>query len=538
MLGLSGQPRAVIFHIKADERGRMREHCHVVWSRIDVDQGKAVPLSFFKEKMMTVTREFARDHRLVLPPGYDRQADELRRNRQLSGYDCIKQKETGISHEDRMAAVTDAWRRSDSGRAFVNALADLGYIFARGRNKTRVVLVDVYGHTTALTRLIDDPSVRARHVRDFLGAEYAPENLPSVEDAQALAAQRRKLVEAFESDRCDGEQPDGPVRQQTTRREEAEAQAALLRRQQHDERVQLAAVHKSERQALKESYMAAQRRIRLARARRRPRGLAAFLGRVSGVALIIRKIQRHRDRRRYRAFLLVRHAIRQRQQQEYDALTARHELQSADVQRRLRALDKVEQRERDSLAQAARRERRHRINKRHTHMPAFAIAPGQAARADMPSGRYEDSALACELAAAAALLKHGKPHMSLSGAFARVSGSEDGDDDSGESGSRDLAAQWKRPRRPHPRKRLCREFDRSASGDQDEGEAGGSRSEGPKPSPGPKPPRRRRKKRPPREEKLSAKRSSAAPDERKTDEDQARQKKRKRRPRRDFDPGM
>ena len=139
-LGLTGQPRAVIFHIKADERGHLREHCHVVWSRIDLEQGKAVPLSFFKEKMMTVTREFARDHGLDLPAGYDRQEDEQRRNRQLSSYDGIKQKETGISHEERMAAVTGAWQRSDSARAFVNAFADLGYVLARGRNKTRVVL--------------------------------------------------------------------------------------------------------------------------------------------------------------------------------------------------------------------------------------------------------------------------------------------------------------------------------------------------------------------------------------------------------------
>src|SRR5690606_18803101 len=98
--------------------------------------------------------------------------------------------------------------------AFVNALADLGYILARGRNKTRVVLVDLYGHTTALTRLIDDPSVRAKHVRDFLGADYAPENLPTVEEAQAVAAERRKLIEAFEKARAESDQATEIVRQQ------------------------------------------------------------------------------------------------------------------------------------------------------------------------------------------------------------------------------------------------------------------------------------------------------------------------------------
>lgn len=289
-LGLTGQPRVILFHEKPGEDDVIREHCHVVWSRTDVKNKRAIPLPFFKEKLMAVTRAFARDHGLRLPPGYERQADEPRRNRQLSPYDCVKQKETGISHEERMAAVTDAWRRSDNGRAFVNALADLGYVLARGRNKTRVVLVDAYGHTTALTRLIDDPSVRAKHVRDFLGAAFAPDRLPTVEQAQEQAAQRRAAIEAFEAAARNVDEGEQLARQQEARRQEVEAKAALVRRQQHDERVQLAAVQKTERQQLKGFYLAAQRRMRIERARRRPRGLATFLGRVSGVALIVRKV--------------------------------------------------------------------------------------------------------------------------------------------------------------------------------------------------------------------------------------------------------
>jgi hypothetical protein len=33
---LDGQPRAMVFHVKG-----WREHCHVVWSRIDLQAGKA-----------------------------------------------------------------------------------------------------------------------------------------------------------------------------------------------------------------------------------------------------------------------------------------------------------------------------------------------------------------------------------------------------------------------------------------------------------------------------------------------------------------
>ena len=63
-LNLSGQPRAVIFHIKDG-----REHCHVVWSRIDAGQGKAVHQPFDRQKLMMVTRQFAREHGIRLPDG-------------------------------------------------------------------------------------------------------------------------------------------------------------------------------------------------------------------------------------------------------------------------------------------------------------------------------------------------------------------------------------------------------------------------------------------------------------------------------------
>lgn len=378
-------------------------------------------LSFFKEKMMTVTRDFARDHGLDLPPGYDRQEAEQRRNRQLDGYDCIKQKQTGISHEERMAAVTDAWRRSDNGAAFVNALADLGYILARGRNKTRVVLVDFYGHTTALTRLIDDPSVRAKHVRDFLGPDYAPENLPTVEEAKVAAAERRKLIEAFETARADSEPVTELFRQQAARRQALECEATELRQRQHEERTRLAAEQKAARQALKFAYLAEQKRIRAERARRRPNGLAAFLGRVTGIALITRKVQRYRDRKRYGAYLALREALKRRQQDERAALARWHDLQAADLRRRLRALDQIEKRERQTWETAALKSRRQRINARHAHMPSLASA----LRVKKSIAAPEDAGQPLRLPFAQAFAQAAEPAPDggLVDAFARASGS-------------------------------------------------------------------------------------------------------------------
>src|ERR1017187_11001726 len=56
-LGLSSQPRAVVFHVHNDSR----EHCHAVWSRIDTEKMKAVPIAHDRLKLRRLVQEFARD---------------------------------------------------------------------------------------------------------------------------------------------------------------------------------------------------------------------------------------------------------------------------------------------------------------------------------------------------------------------------------------------------------------------------------------------------------------------------------------------
>ena len=500
-LGLAGQPRAVVFHIKEDERGRMREHCHVVWSRIDAEKGKAVPLSFFKEKLMTVTREFARDHGLELPDGYRRHEEKVRRrNRQLSGYDCIKQKETGISHEERMAAVTAAWKRSDDGKAFVNALADLGYILARGRNEKRPVLVDFYGHTTALTRLIDDPAVKTKHVRERLGPDYAPENLPSVEEAQALAVERRKAIEEFEKARQQGEQVALLVKQQQARRAKLEGEFAFLKDRQKEERAELTAEHKAARQALKAEHLAESRRIRTERAQRRPTGLAAFLGRVTGVALITKKVQRYRDGQRFEAYLGRKERLGEQQHQQQQLLSRRHHLQAADIRRQLGALDQVEKRELKSQAQARQKEQRQRINARHGHMPSLQFEltpPGRLPKIEKAKNRFI-SPLARELAEAAEERREAKK-LRLKEEFARAAEGEGGEGEKGgsASGAPHPAAQPETERQQQQvRIDLTRAFNEAVDPDPPVGDGGGPSGKPRDPAPDRDPPRPRRRRGP------------------------------------------
>ncbi len=160
-LGLSGQPRAVVFHVKKDRQGVPREHCHVVWSRIDVERGKARHIAFDHEKLMMVTREFARDHGLRLPDGYYQdKGQDRRRGRQMTLYEKKQEDKGGLSKEQHKAQVTAAWNRRDTPRAFVRSLEDMGYILATGSRD--YVLVDLYGNMNSLPKLIDDKKVRVK----------------------------------------------------------------------------------------------------------------------------------------------------------------------------------------------------------------------------------------------------------------------------------------------------------------------------------------------------------------------------------------
>ncbi|KEO54748.1 relaxase/mobilization nuclease domain-containing protein, partial [Thioclava indica] len=63
-LGLSGQPRAVVFHEKEGRR-----HAHAVWSRIDTDTMTARQLPFTKRRLMDLSQELYLQHGWDMPKG-------------------------------------------------------------------------------------------------------------------------------------------------------------------------------------------------------------------------------------------------------------------------------------------------------------------------------------------------------------------------------------------------------------------------------------------------------------------------------------
>lgn len=488
-LGLSGQPRAIVYHIKNG-----REHCHVVWSRIDYQNEKAVHLAFDREKLMMVTRQFAREHGLELPEGYGPGRFDERRQK-VSLYERAQERATGISKEERQLQVTQAWRQSDSPKAFVRALEDLGYVLATGNRP--YVLVDIYGGMNALPKLIDDRSVRTKDIRAFLAQEFPPESLPTVDEAKALVAQHRKAREQFAKARDDGAQIEKLARAHAARRAPVEAARAEMVARQEREREALLREQQAARQALRAGYLAEVARVRQQRDEARPTGLAAFLGRVTGVSAIIHRVQRYKDAKRYIAFRESKQGLAAGQRIETALLQRRHELQALDMNRQLKALTAVEARERKALEEKRVREQRLKDRAGHEHMPALALElkpRGRSASVRRAKDRYrdrtgrdhardEERAMRARMAeeekrlepevgdidlkdAHREALERQEPwakEVHLPGDFARAAGSEDGGGDGGDDGTEEpvrISRAERKSERQRSRRRGRDDFER------------------------------------------------------------------------------
>jgi hypothetical protein len=104
-LKLVGQPRAVVFHTK-----KGREHCHVVWSRIMPDAGKAVHMDHDRFKLQAVVRAFARDHGLPLPPGMEKNGHS-NKDKQTNPSEKQQEDRSALPYEERIKAIRALWQQ-------------------------------------------------------------------------------------------------------------------------------------------------------------------------------------------------------------------------------------------------------------------------------------------------------------------------------------------------------------------------------------------------------------------------------------------
>jgi len=196
-LGLTGQPRAIVFHEKRGEDGVLRRHAHAVWCRIDTDQMKAVQLSHSKLKLRDVSRDLHIQHDLTMPKGLINSKNRDPRNFTLEEWQQLQRAMKDVTRDKDYCK--DAGAVSDSRATSTPALGGPGYIHAKGERGH--VAVDYKGDKIAVSRYV---GIKARQVREKLGEA---DGLPDVDRAQQIAAKqitdRLKVLKAEQQTQAD-----------------------------------------------------------------------------------------------------------------------------------------------------------------------------------------------------------------------------------------------------------------------------------------------------------------------------------------------
>ena len=322
-LGFAGQPRAVVFHVKGG-----REHCHVVWSRIDTAKMRAVQLSHDRQKLRSVSQELAQELGHQLPDGLarNRAGERFGAASSVSLGELAQADRAGLSAHQRRADITAAFRQSDSAQAFVNALRERGYRLAQGDQRGFVV-VDGAGHVHSLSRQID--GARAKDIKAKL-APRTPADLPTVKEARKqIAAAREEQGLGPEGEPALRRSPERLKARQAERRVALTAQRQALELKQRQERMALHAAQKREND--KPFARAAS-------------AVLALIGKVPVLRSVLAPL--HRNPRINAA---------ERHRLENEALDRRYDRERKSLERSDRALGRVEARENRSLARDQRR---------------------------------------------------------------------------------------------------------------------------------------------------------------------------------------
>lgn len=308
-LGLEGQPRALVIHEKEGRR-----HAHVVWSRIDADEMKAINLPYYKTRLAELSRELYLEHGWVLPEGHRENGWKSPLNFTLAEWQQAKRLE--LDPREIRQQFQEAWKASDGVVAFQAALEDRGYYLAKG-DQRGFVAVDVRGEVHSISRMT---GAKAKEITGKLGE---PDKLPDVESTRAAVRARisRQLA--------------GFMAQETrARREELKPLA--------QERRQLVRLQRQERQQLEQAQA-------LRHARETEERTARFRSGLFGKAIDYLSgryfhIRRQNERETYEC------VVRDRSQRE-----ALYAAQSKDSQALQRRIDLVTTRQRSERMQFAER---------------------------------------------------------------------------------------------------------------------------------------------------------------------------------------
>ena len=248
-LGLSNQPRAIVFHEKEGRR-----HAHCVWSRIDTAEMKAINLPHYKMRLRDISRQLFLDNDWRMPRGLQNTQE-----RDPVGFSQAEHQQA--KRTDANAAVIkkifkECWATSDSAASFAHALEECGYCLAKGDRRGHVA-VDADGEVFSISRWLD---LKAKYVRAKLGDGLS---LPSTEEAKAWFKQKTNDVPSEEL-------------------AEATRQIRKKLRDLELRRVQLVKNQRTERSTLSEKQAERRNEENRIRAARLPTGLKALWFRVTG----------------------------------------------------------------------------------------------------------------------------------------------------------------------------------------------------------------------------------------------------------------
>lgn len=174
-LGLTGQPRVVVVHEKHG-----REHCHIVWSRIDLSRMAAISDSHNYRKHEEVARQLEREFGHARVQGAHAERDGVARpNRTPSHGEMLQAQRTGVTPQEAKRVLTSAWRHTTTGQEFREALWAQGWQLVRG-NRRDFVALDPEGGIHSVARRIQ--GARAADLRQRW-SDLQPSTLPTIRQA-------------------------------------------------------------------------------------------------------------------------------------------------------------------------------------------------------------------------------------------------------------------------------------------------------------------------------------------------------------------
>ena len=276
-----------------------------------------------------------------------------------------------------MADIATCWRETGNGEAFMKALETKGYFLTRGDRRVFVV-VDLHGEVHSLSRQLAGIA-KSKELRDRLSviaySTSCPISPPRKEWASTLRTERERQA-GQEREKSEVEKRlDALKAHQQQRRDAVDKQ-----------RIDMLGRHLSERETMRHMQQAANTGVVSARLAKQPKGLLAFLARITGIKMIAEARQKREDARR-----------QEQQKQQAEALQRRHDRELKGMDRHYRALARLEARENRSVETALKREAFQKtlalLRKPPGRRNEAAIRPRRAAQVQQRTGTGDGKAV-------------------------------------------------------------------------------------------------------------------------------------------------